>query len=228
MRRNLPAYATFQVFLNYPFDGDFSKLAEAMSFAVVAGGLLPVCAHDLSAPDKPRLEMLVEAIQNCRYSAHDLSRARGEGENNFARMNMPVEMGMALFFALHSQRREHRCQFFVAAPHDYRVYASDLAGLDPKPHGGSEERILSDMYDWLRGIVPAALSNAQPTIAVVEQYHHFKNRIVRVRGSGPDGALSHDETREVMYQLCAELGWWDWRSNRMGKDEFPIVPLASV
>ena len=79
MRRNLAAYTRCQVFLNYPFDNDFIELGNAMSFAVVAGGLLPVCAFDLSVPDKPRLEILVEAIQSCHFSAHDLSRSRGEG-----------------------------------------------------------------------------------------------------------------------------------------------------
>ena len=52
MRRNLAAYSTFQVFLNYPFDDAFLRLADALSFAVVAGGLLPVCAYDLTAPDR--------------------------------------------------------------------------------------------------------------------------------------------------------------------------------
>src|SRR3954466_15261665 len=114
MRRNLKGYANFQVFLNFPFDQEFAPLADAMNFAVVAAGLLPVCAYDLTAPDRPRLEMLVEAICQCSYSIHDLSRPYGEGDANFARMNMPVEMGMALFHALQSHRREHRCLFFVS------------------------------------------------------------------------------------------------------------------
>ena len=96
MRRNLEAYKNFQVFLNYPFDEGFAGLADAMSFAVVAGGLLPLCAYDLTTPDRPRLEMLVEAIRCCHYSAHDFSRSEGDGPRNFSRMNMPIEMGMAL------------------------------------------------------------------------------------------------------------------------------------
>ena len=132
MRRNLKGYPNFQVFLNYPFDEQFGTLADAMSFAVVAGGLLPVCAHDLTARDRPRLEMLIKAIQFCHYSVHDLSRPKGAGPHNFARMNMPIEMGMALFHALQTQRREHRCLFFVQTEHDYKSFASDLAGLDPR------------------------------------------------------------------------------------------------
>ena len=226
MRRNLAAYSNFQVFLNYPFDDGFAELADAMSFAVVASGLLPVCAFDLTAPDRPRLEMLVEAIKHCHYSAHDFSRPRGQGPNNFARMNMPLEMGMALFHALHTQRSSHRCVFFVPTPHDYREYASDLAGLDPRVHNNDAPRLLSDMYEWLRGVVPGAIFNSQPTIDILELFEAFKERRDRIRGGGVDGRPSHDEAREVMYQVCDDAGWWDWRGDKMGQEEFPRVPIA--
>jgi hypothetical protein len=73
MRANYAAYRLWQVFLNYPFDEEFRPLADAMTFSVVAGGLLPLCAKDLTSPDRPRLDVLVSAISNCQYSAHDLS-----------------------------------------------------------------------------------------------------------------------------------------------------------
>jgi hypothetical protein len=226
MRRNLEAYTNFQVFLNFPFDEEFRPLADAMNFAVVAGGLLPVCAYDLTTPDRPRLDLLVEAIRCCRYSAHDFSRSKGEGKANFARMNMPIEMGMALFHALQTQRQEHRCLFFVATPYDYRSFASDLSGLDPKVHNNDCTRVLIDTYEWLRSVVPSALFNSQPTVDVLERFEAFRTRKGRVKGAGPGGQTSNEEAREVMYQICADVGWWDWSENRMGKDEFPLVPLA--
>lgn len=133
---------------------------------------------------------------------------------------------MALFHALQSQRRDHRCVFFVSTAHDYTAFASDLAGLDPKVHGADESRLLVDMYEWLRAVVPSALFNSQPTVEVLEKYTLFKQKVSKVRGSGKRGLASHDEAREVMYCVCGEIGWWDWRGNRMGKDEFPLVPLA--
>lgn len=106
MRTDLPS--RYQVFLNYPFDEEAEDISNAMHFAVIAAGLLPVCAKDLSTPDRPRLQMLVETIAKCHYSAHDFSRCTGEGPNNLARFNMPVEMGMALFNALQNQRAGDR------------------------------------------------------------------------------------------------------------------------
>ncbi len=108
----------------------------------------------------------------------------------------------------------------------YQTFASDLAGLDPKVHNNDDASILKDMYEWLRGVVPATLFNSQPTIDVLDKFALFKSRKDGVKGAGKGGRLSHEETREVMYQVCDEVGWWDWRRHRMGRDEFPSVPLA--
>lgn len=229
MRKNMQAFKEYQVFLNYPFDEEFSGLADAISFAVVAGGLIPVCAYDSGVPDQPRLEMLVNAIRNCQYSAHDLSRSSGSGQKNLSRMNMPIEMGMALFYALDTQRKEHRCLFFVPADHEYREFASDLAGLDPKKHNNDEECVLRHMYKWLLGVFePKSLFNSKPTSNILEKYNDYKKLKKLLKGSGENGSPSHEETRELMYVLCAVCGWWDIRDSKIGMNEFPPIPLLLV
>jgi hypothetical protein len=224
MRKNLSSYHQFQVFLNYPFDIEFDPLAHAMHFAVVAAGMLPVCAMDLSVPDRPRLETLVDAIINCEYSAHDFSRSTGDGDKNFARFNMPIEMGMALFHALETQRHVHRCVFFVNKEHDYKQFASDLSGLDPKYYF-DELSLVGNLYDWLRGIGGALVPN-EPTSKVKEKYTEFKTKLNDVKGSGKEGRPNHDEAQEVMFQFCADGGWWDFRGNKAGRIEFPPLPLS--
>lgn len=226
MRTNLTAFEDGQVFLNYPFDNEFKPFSHAMHFAVVAAGLIPVCAYDLTAPDRPRLDIIVEAIIRSRYSVHDFSRLRGEGEQNFARLNMPLEMGMALFHALQTQRATHRCAFFIPTSNDYRVAASDLAGLDAIPYEGDELSCVARVYEWLRDGLRSLYTQRVPTITVVEQYRHFVTEMGRIEGSGRNGQLSHDEAQELMFSLCSESGWWDWRDNRSGQAEFPVVPLS--
>jgi hypothetical protein len=225
MRKNLEYYTRYQVFLNYPFDIDFSRMEDALQFPIVAANLLPLCAKDLSTPDRPRLDMLVAAISNCHYSLHELSRSKGEGAENFARMNMPIETGMAMFHALHTQRRDHRCAFFVAKPHDYQRFASDLARLDPMCHNIEEDVLVGLVYEWLRGVVPSTIFNLQPTKSVVGRYHIYRDRLTNVNGSGGNDTPSHDEKRELMYQVCQEVKWWDWRNATFGREEFPVVPL---
>ena len=225
MPRNLSVYSHCQVFLNYPFDDDFINLSNGMAFAVVAGGLLPVSALDITTPDRPRLETLVNAIRNSNYSAHDFSRFTGEGPRNMTRMNMPLEMGMGVFHALDTQRTAHRCAFFVPTLHDYQAFISDLAGLDPKCHENNDEIMVREVYNWLRGVVPSAIFNSCPTIDIITKYREFKSRLQNINGS-ENGRPSHIERRELMYRTCTECGWWDWRATRHGLDEFPEVPLS--
>jgi hypothetical protein len=226
MRTNLAQYKLSQVFLNYPFDAEFEPLARAMHFAIVAAGLIPVCAKDLTSPDRPRLEMLVHAIDNSHLSVHDFSRLTGEGQQNLARLNMPVEMGMALFHALRTQRTEHRCAFFVQQPHAYQGAASDLAGLDPITYDNDEMSLVSGVYDWLRDVGQNGVTIPVATAVVREAYEQFRTQMQTIDGNGRDGAPSHNEAQELMYLTCSELGWWDWRESRAGQLEFRPVPLT--
>jgi hypothetical protein len=172
--------------------------------------------------------MLIEAIQYCHYSAHDLSRSTGEGKKNFARMNMPLEMGMALFHALVSQRNNHRCIFFVSTPHEYKAFASDLSGLDPKCHNQDETLVVAALYEWLRATVPENIFNSRPTIDVIGKFREFKQRLKKVKGTDGAGKPSHEERRELMYRVCTECRWWDWRNTRAGKAQFPIIPMRKI
>jgi hypothetical protein len=215
-----------QVFLNYPFDEAFNSFANAMHFGVVAAGLIPLCAKDLSSPDRPRLEVLVELITDCQYSLHDFSRLKGEGADNFARLNMSLEMGMALFHALQTQRVFHRCAFFVTEPHAYQAAASDLAGLDPITYNGDEISLAAGVYEWLRDEARNPLTNPISTHDMKEVYKDFGSRMVRIEGSGKSGEPSHNEARELMFQTCSEHKLWDWRENKPGRLAFPEVPLS--
>ena len=225
MQVDLEVLRRYQVFLNYPYDPDYLPFAEALSFGVVAAGMVPITALDLTDPDTGRLEMLVKAITSCHYSAHDLSRCRGEGPDNLARMNMPIEMGMAMFYALSAQRGDHRCAFFVPQGYAYHEYASDLSGLDPLRYDENPASLVASVYDWLRRIGPDGIVSVQPTVAVREAFVEFGHRRDEIDGAGPDQMPSHAEVREVMYQVCAEHGWWDFRKNRIGQARFPEVPL---
>lgn len=224
--RDLSMFKKRQVFLNYPFDAEYEEMAYAMHFAVIAAGLLPVCAKDLSLPDQSRLGMLFHAILNCQYSAHDLSRGRGEGDANYARLNMPLELGMALFHNLYSEGRAHRYAFFVADPNEYKAYASDLSGLDAQYHENSDLILLTQMYEWLRAVIPGSLQGQPATANVLIKYDSFKRELTTINGSSKSGHPTHAEAQELMYQLCEAEEWWVWRVNPIGMEEFPILPLS--
>jgi hypothetical protein len=141
-------------------------------------------------------------------------------------MNMPLEMGLALYPALATQRTNHRCAFLVSSPHDYKRFASDLAGLDPQCHNDDPATAVVLIYEWLRAVVPATIFNNCPTVDVVARFDAFRSVAAKVKGSGQNGSVSHIESREVMYAVCEEHGWWDWRKAKFGQTAFPKLPLS--
>jgi hypothetical protein len=226
MRQDLPLYKKHQVFLNYPFDRDFLMMSYAMHFSVIAAGLIPVCAKDLSVPDRPRVDMLVKAVASCQYSAHDLSRGKGEGNSNYARLNMPLELGMAMFHAFNTDGNAHRYAFFVGSANEYKSYVSDLSGLDAQYHDNDDVSLLRLVYEWLRFVVPGQLRGQPAAADVVKKYNDFKVELTLIDGSDKDGDPSHAEGQELMFQICETEQWWQWRGNPLGLEEFPRLTLA--
>ena len=76
---------------------------------------------------------------------------------------MPLEMGMAVFYALQTQYRDHACAFLVPDAHYYKRFASDLAGLDPLVYDRDEEKLLRDTFDWLREVAPPGSARPRQT-----------------------------------------------------------------
>jgi hypothetical protein len=140
-----------RVFINCPFDADYSEQLDAIVFTCVHVGFYPVTADSSGQSGRPRLERILTALSSCRYSIHDLSRCRGEGEDNLARFNMPLELGMAMAIRALSPSPEAH-EYLVLVPDEqylYQRYMSDLGGLDPQTHDGSTPRVVAEVLAWL-------------------------------------------------------------------------------
>jgi hypothetical protein len=151
--RVAPAWAgpaELSVFVNCPFDATYREGRDAIIFAAVHAGFFPWMADSTGTAADPRMNRILTALSHCRYSIHDLTRYRGEGPENLARFNLPLELGMAM--ALRSQQPEperHDWLAMVSEGHEYQRYISDLAGFDPAQHDGSPERIAVAVLSWL-------------------------------------------------------------------------------
>ncbi|MGH6881577.1 MAG: hypothetical protein ACREFM_11705 [Hypericibacter sp.] len=148
---SFPLRRAICVFINCPFDVDFEDSFYAIAFGIVCCGFVPRCAFESRRDADPRMERIVRAIKGSKYSIHDLSRCRGDGDENLARFNMPLELGMAMVerFSTSVDARRHDRLPLVLRGHVYRRFVSDLSGYDPAGHDGNPESVVAAVMQWL-------------------------------------------------------------------------------
>jgi hypothetical protein len=124
------------VFLNVPFDNTYEPLFVALIAALVAIGRRPHCVLELPERGQGRLSRLLDLIETCPVSVHDLSRV-----GQPVRFNMPFELG----FAVARARNRTSRSFVILEKERHRLQRtlSDLNGIDPAIHGGSVRGVLS-------------------------------------------------------------------------------------
>jgi hypothetical protein len=69
----IPAVTEDAVFLNIPYDNNFERPYLAYIVGLVQLGLEPRVTLGVPGGER-RLDRILELIQSCRYSIHDLSR----------------------------------------------------------------------------------------------------------------------------------------------------------
>jgi hypothetical protein len=139
------------VFINCPYDENFRALFDAVIFAAVCCGFMPRSALETGTVAEPRVARILRAVGASKYSIHDLSRCKGEGDANMARFNMPLELGIAMAYRHLSRRGTGRHDWLVLVPlgHQYQTFMSDMAGFDPHAHDGSVSGIVTTVMSWL-------------------------------------------------------------------------------
>jgi hypothetical protein len=154
------------VFINCPWDNQFRKQLHAIVFTCVHAGFYPMLATSSGQSGRPRLERILQGLNESRYSIHDLSRCRGEGSQNLARFNMPLELGMAMAIrGAAGQRNPH--EYLVLVPDGKNLhyrYISDLGGLDPQTHDGTPPRIVAEVLSWLLSMSAAPAAVKPPEV----------------------------------------------------------------
>jgi len=139
------------VFINCPFDHEFEPTFDAIVFASVCCGFMPRSALETGSVAEARMERIVRAIFSSKYSIHDLSRCQGEGSEQLARFNMPLELGIAMARRYMPTRESFTHDWLLLVPegHQYLKFVSDLAGFDPLRYTGTAESAVPKVMLWL-------------------------------------------------------------------------------
>ncbi|MBO9599985.1 MAG: hypothetical protein J7559_19460 [Cohnella sp.] len=139
------------VFINCPFDEEYAPLLQAIAFCITVLGFHPRLAPENADNAANRLDRIIELIRTSKYGIHDLSRCKAEAAGDYARLNMPFELGI-----------DHGCAKFGQGPlsekaililehtrFDYIKGLSDISGWDINSHDGDHIKAVRAVRNWL-------------------------------------------------------------------------------
>jgi hypothetical protein len=164
------------VFINCPFDEAFAPLLQAIAFCVTDLGFYPRIAPENADNAANRLDRIIEQIRGSRYGIHDLSRCKSTAGGEYARLNMPFELGL-----------DHGCARFgegalsskaililEEARYDYQKVLSDISGWDIHAHEGDYIKLVRIVRDWLvrqAGAAPIGASKIQGDYLTFQEWY---------------------------------------------------------
>ncbi len=132
------------VFLNIPYDRQFTRLFLAYIAAVSSFGLVPHATLEIPL-SKRRLDRILSLICSAQYSLHDLSRVQLDTSHpRTPRFNMPFELGLTVVLQK-SKIPRHSWIVLESSPHRLQKSLSDLNGTDPFIHSGTVRGVFREL-----------------------------------------------------------------------------------
>jgi hypothetical protein len=138
------------IFINCPFDEDYSPIFNAIVFTVQDLGFAARCARERDDSGENRLEKITGIIAQCKYSIHDLSRA-DRLSKELPRFNMPFELGLYLGCKKWGAGRHKDKVSLILDKEKYRYleFITDLRGQDIKNHNNDPKKAMQAVRAWL-------------------------------------------------------------------------------
>ena len=178
------------VFLNVPFDKKYSRLSDAIVFAVHDCGFVARSALEVEDSGQARVEKILDIIEQSKFGIHDISRAGLDRTTKLARFNMPLELGFFLGAKRYGSDRDRqkRCLVLDRDRYRYRNFCSDISGQDIRAHGDEPRNAIRAVRDWLSRhrndiLVPSGT-------VISERYEDFR---VQLPQQARDVKLNHRE-----------------------------------
>lgn len=169
------------VFINCPFDDDYTPLLQPLLFTILYLGFSPRIATERSDSGEQRIDKICELIESSKFSIHDLSRLQSKKKKEFYRLNMPFELGIdygCRKFAL-NHLKDKKFLVLEKGRYDYAKALSDLSGVDIKSHQDEPIRIVRIVRNWLAGFMTDKAADA-PAV-VWEKYNLFMQSFAKER-----------------------------------------------
>ncbi len=179
------------VFLNIPYDGQFTRLYLAYITALSAMGFLPEAT--LGITGNRRLDRIAGLIERCEYSIHDLSRVQlDRSPPSTPRFNMPFELGLAVAWA--KEHPQHQWFVFESKRRRLNKSLSDLDGTDAYIHDAAVRGVMREVCNAF------VRPGSQPTVPeMMKVYHELRRNAPGVMSKAGGRSMF---TARVFSDLC--------------------------
>jgi hypothetical protein len=191
------------VFINCPFDRDYTPIFEALIFTVFDCGFRPVCARERMNSAQIRIDKITDLIRDSYYSIHDLCRTETDERYSLPRFNMPLELGIALGCMKfgHGRQRDKSALILDRRRYRYHKFISDIAGQDISEHNNRPARAVEVVRNWLR--TESGLRDIPGAEYITARYRRFKRNLPAF------AAVAHLNPRRLTYvDYCYTISEW--------------------
>lgn len=187
------------IFINCPFDEDYiNDLLKPILYIIIKNGFNPRLALEISDSSQFRLDKIIQIIKECKYSIHDLSKVRAIKKGEYARMNMPFELGIDYGIKNINDEYMSKKQFLIleAVKYDYMKAISDINGLDIKVHENKTQKIFECLYAWISETLK--INGQNPPLKCFYDYTEFNSSLF-------DDKLNEFGTEEIAINYIEKI-----------------------
>jgi hypothetical protein len=195
------------VFVNCPFDAEYTPLLRVTVFTIYRCGFIPLSALGEDDGTDNRLDKIIRIIENCKYGIHDISRIE-LNPAGLPRFNMPFELG--IFFGAKrlgsKEQKTKNALVFERVKFSYQQYISDLNGIDTKAHNNDPDNLIRQIRNWLSAA--SKRTTIPGPIIIRNEYNEFSAllpQIVELAGLEMDDIPFNDYCQIVEEAVKAKL-----------------------
>lgn len=136
------------VFINCPFDEEYLDLLRPLLFTILFLGYQPRISKESSDSGEPRINKIVQLIEESRFGIHDLSRLKSKKKGELSRFNMPFELGLD-YGCKYFKCKKKKCLILETEKYRFQAAISDLSNSDIKAHEDKPDKVVRHVRDWL-------------------------------------------------------------------------------
>jgi hypothetical protein len=138
------------VFINCPYDQEYSPLLRALAFTLLYLKMEPKLSQTISS-SAIRINEIKIHIRNSKYGIHDISRSKPMKKNELPRFNMVYELGLDIGCSEYGGKKfkGKRALILETEKHHYHKVISDISGQDIEAHNDDPKNLILKVRNWL-------------------------------------------------------------------------------